>query len=229
VEETSECNIVVHGTASFLSSPASYARQMILKTPLFAALLGTLSIAGLGCDRNIEPFVPGEEPSKPDLSRIFPEEGEGPGPGLGSGEPTGGAPPMARRGAPPVAPAAPAAQAAASGDPIRGRIEVAPSLAAAVPSPATLFLIARRAGQSGGPPLAVLRVAAPELPLDFEIGPENAMIQGIPFAGSIQLTARLDADGDAMTRGDDDLSGAAAQAHEPGATSVSIVLDQRGN
>ena len=37
---------------------------------LFSGLLA--GVAGLACDRNIEPFEPGEVPRAPDLARIFP-------------------------------------------------------------------------------------------------------------------------------------------------------------
>ena len=35
-----------------------------------------LAAALAGCDRNIEPFVEGEQPRQPDLSAIFPEGAE---------------------------------------------------------------------------------------------------------------------------------------------------------
>jgi hypothetical protein len=53
------------------------------------------------------------------------------------------------------------------------------------------------------------------------------MVQGIPFAGEIQLSVRLDGDGDAMTRRPGDLSGSAQAPVEPGTRGVRIVLDQR--
>ena len=186
---------------------------------LAAFLLCTLA----ACNRNIEPYVEGEEPRQPDLARIFPDAGETPGLRLGAPR-AGEMPPSPQRGLPP---APPRAASESSGEAIRGSIEIAPSLAAGAPRAATLFVIARPAGATRGPPLAVRRIASPSLPLDFEIGPQHAMIQGIPFAGAIQLTARLDGDGDAMTRRSGDLSGSATAAVEPGARGVRIVLDQR--
>ena len=60
-------------------------------------------------------------------------------------------------------------------------------------------------------------------PLEFEIGPEDVMIQGLPFAGPITLSARIDRDGNAMTR---DPGGATATAGpvEPGAEGVELRL-----
>ena len=61
---------------------------------------------------------------------------------------------------------------------------------------------------------------------DFEIGPDDRMIPSIPFAGPLRLTARLDGDGNAMTRDAGDLSGAAIGSYDPGARDVQVVIDQ---
>ena len=182
-----------------------------MRRPVVVALV----LAGwLGCDRNVEPFDPNEQPSAPDLSRIFPAgaepEEEGP-PGL---------PPAPGRGAPPLA----AQASAAEGPPVRGTVTVSDELAGRVPAGAVLFLIARR-GDSG-PPLAVKRVAQPRFPLEFSLGPEDRMLQTLPFAGELRITARLDADGNAMSRQPGDLEGRAPGAVSPGATGVAVVLDE---
>lgn len=180
-----------------------------------------VAVAALGCDRAVEPYVPGEEPSQPDLSKIFPEGAEratkeGPMPGQGGARPgmpgaTGG------RGAPPPV--------AGGSEPLRGTITLAPELERKAPAGAILFIIARGA-QGGGPPLAVKRVESPRFPLDFEIGPDDRMIEAMPFAGPLQLSARLDADGNAMTRNPGDLQGEAPGTYEPGATGIALTIDQ---
>lgn len=182
----------------------------------FACVVATAS----ACDRNIEPYVEGEQATQPDLAKMFPETDNGP-----RGETVSQMAGTARTGSMP-APASEAPAEATSAS-ITGRIEVSGDLLGAEPAGATLFVIARRAGSAGGPPLAVLRVPNAELPLDFEIGPQHAMIQGMPFVGDIALTARLDADGDAMTKVAGDLSGAVATALQPGATGVALVLDAK--
>jgi len=168
----------------------------------------------LGCDRNVEPFDPNEQPAAPDLSRIFPAGAEQEEAGPPSLPPTPG------RGAPPLATEA----SGADGPPIRGTVSVADELAGRVPPGAVLFLIARRGG--GGPPLAVERTPSPRFPLEFSLGPEDRMIQTLPFAGEVQITARLDADGNAMSRQPGDLEGRAPTAVSPGATGVAVVLDE---
>jgi cytochrome c-type biogenesis protein CcmH len=124
------------------------------------------------------------------------------------------------RGGPPAAPG----EAVAEGEPVRGRVSIAPELAARAPAGAVLFIIARRS--ASGPPLAVKRIDSPRLPLEFEIGPNNRMIQTMPFLGPIQLTARLDGDGNATTRTPGDLQGAAKAPVDPGAEGVEIELGE---
>ena len=171
------------------------------------------AIALSACDRNLEPFVEGEEPRQPDLSKIFPEGAErAAAPREDIALPA--APQRGGRGADPSAEA----------PPIRGTIRVGAGLEGRVLANGVLFLIARAGG--AGPPLAVLRVASPRFPLPFALGPENRMIQTLPFAGEMRLTARLDSDGDAGSRTPGDLQGAAAGAFAPGATGVEIVLDE---
>ncbi len=177
-----------------------------------ALLLGVLVASG--CNRNIEPFDPDERPTPPDLSRIFPPGAElaradaQPGDAPPAPDRTGG------RGAPPVA----------SGAPIRGTVELDARLEGRVPANAVLFIVAR--SQGGGPPVAVLRIPSPVFPLEFRVGPEDRMIEAIPFAGPMTISARVDSDGNAMSRSPGDLQGAAPGPVEPGARGVSVVIDE---
>ena len=63
-------------------------------------------------------------------------------------------------------------------------------------------------------------------PLEFSIGPEDRMIQAMPFVGPLRVTARLDADGNATTRNPGDLQGAAPDSVSPGASDIEVVLDE---
>src|SRR5262245_3133159 len=168
-----------------------------------------------GCDRNVEPFDPNEEPAPPDLARIFPAGAEP----AQQGPPS--MPPPMGRGAP-----SPAAEAELADDapPIRGTVSLSPELAGRVPAGAVLFLIARRDGP--GPPVAVQRIAQPRFPLEFSLGPEDRMIRTLPFAGELRISARVDVDGNALSREPGDLEGSARAAAAPGATGVEIVLDE---
>ena len=55
---------------------------------------------------------------------------------------------------------------------------------------------------------------------------DDRMIQSIPFTGPLRLTARVDGDGNAMTRDPGDLTGAAAGTHAPGDRGVQVVIDE---
>lgn len=69
---------------------------------------------------------------------------------------------------------------------------------------AVLFVVVRPAAASGGPPLAALRLPAEGFPQAFAIGPADAMIPGTVFPERVIVEARLDQDGDPLTRGADD-------------------------
>ena len=190
------------------------------KAPLLLA--GLLLVAALGCDRNIEPFVPGEEAVEPDLSKIFPEgaeqTAEAPGAQAAGGAPP--APPPAAGGAAAQAPAGPGSDA----PPLRGTIRLDESLQGRVRPGSILFLIVRTG--PAGPPTAVKRVAEPSFPLDFEIGPDDRMIEAMPFQGPFTVTARIDADRNAMTRNPGDLQGQADGTYEPGAEGIDLLIDE---
>jgi hypothetical protein len=172
-----------------------------------------LVLAASGCDRNLEPFDADEQPQEPDLSKIFPKGAERAAriePGLP--EPPGrGAPPMPQ-------------EAAAGGAPITGTIRLADGFEAQVPDGAVLFLIARRG--AAGPPLAVQRIPGPTLPMDFRLGPEDRMIQSMPFAGPLTISARIDGDGNATSREPGDLQGTAEGTFEPGASGVVVEIGE---
>lgn len=182
-------------------------RLCLLLSALAAALLA-------GCDRNLGPYEPGEEPRQPDLSKIFPAGAEESSRMAGRVELPDAPTPRGGRGADPSADALP----------IEGVIRVSDALAGSLPSGAVLFLIARTAAT--GPPLAVQRINSPSFPLRFSLGPGDRMIPTIPFAGQLQLSARLDLDGNAGSRTPGDIQGQASAPQTPGSTGVEIVLDQ---
>ena len=175
-----------------------------------AALGLVLLFEAAGCDRNVESFDPDEKPQQPDLSKIFPAGAQ-----RAADTPVEVPPvPGELRGAPLIA---------AEGAPISGTLSLGPGMEEKVRSGAVLFLMAR-AGETG-PPLAVVRTRDPKFPLDFEIGPDDRMIPSIPFAGPLRITARLDGDGNAMTREAGDLTGAAVGTYDPGDHGVQVVIN----
>ncbi len=109
---------------------------------------------------------------------------------------------------------------------ISGVIEVAPELAALVPSNATLYLIVRVAGRAGGAPLAVQQVPVPSFPYRFEITERDAMVEGTPLIGELSVTARVDQDGDAFSTEPGDLSGETSPV-VAGDSDIVIILEER--
>ncbi|MEA2238941.1 MAG: cytochrome c-type biosis protein CcmH [Thermoanaerobaculia bacterium] len=68
---------------------------------------------------------------------------------------------------------------------------------------AVLYVIARAAGQTAGPPAAVKRIMAPAFPLEIDLSTADSMM-GQPLPANVRLEARLDSDGDAMTKNPSD-------------------------
>ena len=64
-------------------------------------------------------------------------------------------------------------------------------------------------------------------PLEFSLGPEDRMIQSLPFEGPLVVTARVDGDGDAMSRNPGDLQGRLPSPVATGTTGIELVLDER--
>jgi hypothetical protein len=171
-----------------------------------------LLAASVGCDRNTEPFS-AEEPRQPDLASIFPEGADRASQPLAELPPSPGGPTSA-----------PPQLASSSQEPITGTLVLADALAGRVPPGAVLFLIARTG--VGGPPLAVKRIADLHFPMEFRLGPEDRMIQQLPFAGPLAISVRVDRDGNASTRETGDLVGAAEGLHPTGATGVTVTIDE---
>jgi hypothetical protein len=156
-------------------------------------------IAGLmlaaACDRRVEPWVPVEQE---------PERASKPVriPGLER--------PEARvRGLEPMSRAE-----------IQGEIRLAEGVVA--PAGATLFLIARSG--AGGPPLAVKRLPSGPFPMPFSLGAGDVMIPGRAFEGPLTVSARVDVDGDPLSRGDGDLEATLGTPVEAGASDIVLEL-----
>ena len=71
-----------------------------------------------------------------------------------------------------------------------------------------LYVIVRVAGRVGGPPLAVKRLPA-DLPAEVRVTAADSMIPGTPLVAAMDVTVRLDQDGDAWSNQAGDLAGTA--------------------
>jgi tetratricopeptide (TPR) repeat protein len=102
------------------------------------------------------------------------------------------------------APAAtPAATSGGDGKGVRITLSIAPG--ATVPDSKVLFVIARAAGQTSGPPTAVKRVIATGFPISVDLTAADSMM-GQPLPAKMRIEARLDTDGNAMTKEPTDLT-----------------------
>ncbi len=114
--------------------------------------------------------------------------------------------------------------------PITGLVKLAEGLPADAIKPTDiLFVMARKAISGGqpGPLVAVQRHANLKLPMRYEIGPKDLMMPGVPFAGPFVITARVDRDGNPMTKGDDDLYAGQANPVAGGSEGIHMVLSAK--
>ncbi len=114
---------------------------------------------------------------------------------------------------------------APAGPRIEGSVRLEPGRTADAGERSTLYIVARAAGAEGGPPLAVKRVVGPTFPVSFSLGPGDVMMPGMAFEGPLDLSARLDRDGDPLTREPGEPTGVYEENPvKPGARNVTIQL-----
>ena len=89
-------------------------------------------------------------------------------------------------------------QSGSKGRRVAGTIDVDPSIRGKLPASGILFVFARPAGGSEGPPIAVKRLPA-RFPATFELSEADSMM-GQPLPDQLLIEARLDEDGDPTTR-----------------------------
>jgi len=117
--------------------------------------------------------------------------------------------------------------ASSPGAQIVGKISIDPKITNKVDSQAILFIIAYREGSKQGAPVAVKRIDRPVFPLSYSLGSENSMMQGSPFPDKVNISVRLDKDGNGMTRQPGDLLGEYKKNPvAAGSKNIDIVLDQ---
>ncbi|MBM4196432.1 MAG: hypothetical protein FJ197_04930 [Gammaproteobacteria bacterium] len=113
-----------------------------------------------------------------------------------------------------------------SGSSIAVAVSLPDAMAAQIQPGAVLFVFARKPGE-GGPPLAVVRREAGTWPAMLSISEADSMVPGrsIAGAGTVEITARVANDGEAL-QASGDLFGVATWNSGTGSGPVSVVLDQ---
>jgi len=89
---------------------------------------------------------------------------------------------------------------------VSGVLQLDPKVKGKVAEGDVIYLVARSADQPG-PPLAVKRLVAGKFPMAFELDGRDAMMAGTKLGGKVTLSARVDKDGDAMTKNPGDVTG----------------------
>jgi Flp pilus assembly protein TadD len=119
-------------------------------------------------------------------------------------------------------PGAAGAPAAASNDPKRIEVQltISPAARARVAN-GVIFVIARAAGVTAGPPVAAKRFALADLSGPITISSADSMM-GQPLPDRVRIDVRLDSDGDPITRPATDP--AASQDNVAAGSTVSLVL-----
>ncbi|MEL7450205.1 MAG: hypothetical protein AAFN78_13405 [Pseudomonadota bacterium] len=126
----------------------------------------------------------------------------------------------------PEAPPAMAEESATDGAAVSVSVTLDPALAGDVAPGTPLFIIARAAGQQGGPPVAVQRRSASELPLTVTLSDRDAMLPTRKLSGfdSVEIVARLSLSGGPVA-GAGDLYGT-VNYNKGAASSVSVLIDK---
>jgi hypothetical protein len=124
----------------------------------------------------------------------------------------------------------PAASQPTKGGTVMGTITLVDALKEKVKKGSVLFIIVRRDEGEGrrGMMLAAKKVpvmGASLFPLTYVITPLDVMMQGTVLAGPVRIEARIDQDGDAISKQPGDIVGALAKGAKVGQKELNFALD----
>jgi hypothetical protein len=111
---------------------------------------------------------------------------------------------------------------------ISGKITLASERKGDVTPNDAVYLVARRISdnpKARGSLVAVKRFTAASFPIEFTLGPGDMMFKNGAFEGNLSLAARVDKDGDPMTRRKGDVFGT-VDVVKVGSAGVEVKLDQ---
>lgn len=166
-----------------------------------------LPVIALGCPKK-EEAPAGTAPSGTDPGAAHPPASQPAGGAAPATQPGGAAPATQPGGAATQPSGAVAPQGGATGAGFSGLLKLSDGLKPdAVKDSDVLFIMARTRMPDGKPGqlVAVQRHGKVAYPFRYEITSKDLMMPGTPFSGPFLVQARLDRDGDPMTRGADDL------------------------
>jgi len=108
---------------------------------------------------------------------------------------------------------------------ISGKIDITPELKNDVKESDTIFIIARHG--ASGPPLAVKKLSPQTFPTTYLLSQSDVMFAGSDFSGEVDVTVRVDKDGDAMTKNPGDLFGKTLHPIKVGSSNADVVINQK--
>jgi len=89
--------------------------------------------------------------------------------------------------------------APAAAPPAKDAVHVTLNFAGQAPG-GVIYVMVRAAGVTAGPPAAVKRLPLSAFPITLDLSANDAMMAGQPLPPKMRIEARIDSDGDAMTR-----------------------------
>jgi hypothetical protein len=109
---------------------------------------------------------------------------------------------------------------------VKGELRLDAKVKSKVQDGDVIFLMARVADAAGEPGqlLAVKKLAAGRWPQEFELDGRDAMMTGTKMQGRVVITARVDKDGDAISKNPGDVTGKSKAVELP-ANKVIVTLD----
>ena len=141
-----------------------------------------------------------------------------------------GSQPMKAAGSQPASRAAAAPSAGPPGA-VEGQIQLSKDLAKGVKEGSMIFIIARR---DVGPDKRGMLIAAQkrpikaaDFPLKYKLTQRDVMMQGSVLNGKVRIEARIDQDGDAISKTPGDITGKAHDVVSVGQTGIDFKLDTK--
>ena len=127
---------------------------------------------------------------------------------------------------------APTGQVAPSDGSIASVIHISEDMKNAVRQGSVMFVMARQVSPDGGRGMAVAAKKVPvgstdQFPMKFRLSSADVMMQGAAFAGKMRIEARIDQDGDAISKQPGDVTGQTNGLIEVGQQDVEFYLDSK--
>lgn len=109
---------------------------------------------------------------------------------------------------------------------ISGTIQMDAKLQQHLGASDTLFIVARKSDEAGGPPLAVKRTVGATFPFEYQFAQEDVLRPGTPLSGPVTITAQIRKSGVVGVSVPGDMSGSYPKPVPVGAKDVNFSIDK---